>query len=238
MPDSAQYAEWIDRDGYAIVERAVSDSIVDELAGSIAELPETDAVRRKTNVYGVRNLLEACEAVARVATTPEVRGLVEPVLGADCFAVRATFFDKVPDANWKLRWHQDSVIAVRKRIDTPGFHAWADKAGVQQVRPPAEVLSHMLAIRIHLDDCGPKNGPLKVLAGSHRQAWPREELDHCKEHFDEQTCLVERGGVLAMRPLLLHASGPAEEPAHRRVVHLEFAQGELPGGLDWRTRCR
>ncbi|QDT67111.1 Phytanoyl-CoA dioxygenase (PhyH) [Planctomycetes bacterium MalM25] len=238
MPDLTDYPEQIARDGYAIVEHAVSEAAVEDLAQAIAALPQSDAVRRKTNVYGIRNLIEECEPVAELACAAAIRGLVEPVLGEDSFAVRATFFDKVPDANWKLRWHQDSVIAVRERVETPGFTAWADKAGVQQVRPPAEILQRMLAIRVHLDDCGADNGPLRVLAGSHRQAWPREELDRCKEQFEERTCLVGRGGVVAMRPLLLHASGPAIEPAHRRVVHLEFAAGELPGELDWRTRCR
>ncbi len=36
-----------------------------------------------------------------------------------------------------------------------------------------------------------------------------------------------------MRPLLLHASSPATAPAHRRVVHLEFAPAPLSGGLEW-----
>lgn len=36
-----------------------------------------------------------------------------------------------------------------------------------------------------------------------------------------------------MRPLILHASGSAQAPAHRRVIHLEFAAAALPGGLEW-----
>ncbi len=41
------------------------------------------------------------------------------------------------------------------------------------------------------------------------------------------------GGILAFHPLTLHASSPAAKPRHRRVVHLEFATGALPGGLEW-----
>ena len=48
--------------------------------------------------------------------------------------------------------------------------------------------------------------------------------------------LVARGGILAFRPLLLHASSPARQPRHRRVVHLEFAAVELAGGLEWHER--
>jgi len=47
------------------------------------------------------------------------------------------------------------------------------------------------------------------------------------------TCAA--GRVLLMRPLLMHASGHATEPAHRRIVHLECAaDAELPDGFAWR----
>lgn len=232
----SDYLQSVEHDGFAIVERVVEHNVIDGLARAIDGLPESDAVRRKQNVYGIRNLLEVCPAVADLAVSPPVRALVTPVLGDHCFAVRATFFDKVPDANWKLRWHQDSVIAVKKRIDTPGFEAWAEKAGVQQVRPPESVLRHMLAIRVHLDDCRADNGPLRVLVGSHTGRWDRDDLETAKSRHTETVCEVSKGGVLAMRPLLLHASGPSQSPHHRRVVHLEYAAADLPNVLEWRSR--
>jgi hypothetical protein len=36
-------------------------------------------------------------------------------------------------------------------------------------------------------------------------------------------CLVARGGVLAMRPLLVHASSKSQAAAPRRVLHIEYA---------------
>jgi hypothetical protein len=36
-----------------------------------------------------------------------------------------------------------------------------------------------------------------------------------------------------MRPLLLHSSVSAAEPANRRVIHIEFAAAELPDGVQW-----
>jgi hypothetical protein len=47
---------------------------------------------------------------------------------------------------------------------------------------------------------------------------------------------VPAGGVVVMRPLILHASSPAVSPSHRRVVHLEYAAEDLPGGLAWHER--
>ncbi len=221
-----QYTEQIRRDGFAIVDDVISLDEIAQLRTAISALPEGEEIRRKTNVYGVRNLLEISTETRKLAASPELRSLVTPVLGPQSFAVRATFFDKVPDANWKLRWHQDSVISVKERVDISGFTAWSMKAGVLQVRPPEEVLLEMLAIRVHLDDCRQKNGPLRILAGSHTQKWPSEELPLCKSKFQEVTCEVAQGGVLAMRPLVLHASSSSEVPNHRRVIHIEYANKE------------
>jgi len=95
----------------------------------------------------------------------------------------------------------------------------------------------MVTVRVHLDRCGPNNGPVNVIPGSHRggrlmpvqvQAWRSTKAP-------VSTC-TSAGGILLMRPLLLHASSAATDPAHRRVIHLEFAADPLPGGLEWHGR--
>ena len=92
----------------------------------------------------------------------------------------------------------------------------------------------MLTLRLHLDECGLENGPLKVLLGSHAQGVldPAAVERWCRE-CKPVPCVVPRGGALLMRPLLLHASSSAAPPAHRRVIHLEFASKDLPGGVEW-----
>jgi hypothetical protein len=50
------------------------------------------------------------------------------------------------------------------------------------------------------------------------------------------TCAASRGDAILMRPLLLHSSLPAKVPSSRRVVHLEFADEELPKGAEWKDR--
>jgi ectoine hydroxylase-related dioxygenase (phytanoyl-CoA dioxygenase family) len=57
---------------------------------------------------------------------------------------------------------------VREQRDVPGWGPWSTKDGVLHVRPPAEVMARMLAVRVHLDDCGESDGPLRVLPGSHK----------------------------------------------------------------------
>ncbi len=161
-------------------------------------------------------------------------GLVRGVLGPGAFAVRGLLFDKTPTANWGVPWHQDLTIAIKRRVEAPGFGPWTVKGGVPHVRPPVEVLERMVTIRLHLDDVDSENGPLLVVPGSHRQG--RLNVASSQEWLDKncaQACLVSRGGVLMMRPLLLHASSPSNGSAHRRVVHLEYATGPLPFGLEW-----
>ena len=105
------------------------------------------------------------------------------------------------------------------------------------MQPPESLLERMLAVRLHLDDCGADNGPLRVLPGSHRVGrLSAAGIDHWRSSQQELPCLVERGGILAFRPLLLHASSPATAAAHRRVVHIEFAIDELPEPLRWHDR--
>ncbi len=38
---------------------------------------------------------------------------------------------------------------------------------------------------------------------------------------------------MIMQPLLLHASGRTTNKRKRRVIHLEFSNSMLPGGLKW-----
>ena len=183
---------------------------------------------------GLRNLLDI-PSIAEVAASAALRALIEPVLGAGAFPVRAILFDKTPVANWKVSWHQDLTIAVKKRVEVAGYGPWSEKAGVVHVQPPVEVLERMLALRLHIDESAVANGPLRVLAGSHRGGKLRDaDIPACRDRLAEKVCLVPRGGALLMRPLLLHASSPALEPAHRRVIHIEYANCPLATGLDWR----
>ena len=222
--------------GFFIFNDVLNCEEVETLQRAMENLPVSDDVRKKTNIYGVRNLLSICSATRELAKSPKIRNLVEPVLGPSAFAARATFFDKVPDANWNLRYHQDTVISVKAKKEVPGFYSWATKGDVQQVRPPDEILMNMLAIRVHLDDCHANNGALRVLAGSHQQKYERAEIPACRQRFKEAITEIREGGVLAMRPLLLHASSASEVADHRRVIHIEYAANDLPGGLEWQQR--
>jgi ectoine hydroxylase-related dioxygenase (phytanoyl-CoA dioxygenase family) len=222
-----------DRDGFALIGGVLTATQIDHL---LVALAQADIVRagRRNAVYGGRNLLTV-PAILKVAASKAVRDLIEPLLGHDAAPVRALFFDKTPDANWPVLWHQDLSIAVAERHELEGWGPWSTKAGVPHVQPPTSILETMLAVRLHLDDCGSDNGPLRVVPGSHRLGrLTRDQIAACRSQTGEVTCEVASGAALLLRPLLLHASSPARTPNHRRVVHIEFApQNILPPPMAW-----
>lgn len=229
------FQEHIARDGFAIVNEVIGDTDVQALRDALEGAVDHAAVRSRGGVFAIRNLLDLVPQVRQLAESPRVRSMATSVLGPDCFPVRGILFDKTPSANWLVPWHQDLTIAVRCRRDAPGFGPWSKKAGVPHVQPPVKVLHRMLSIRVHLDDCGESSGPLRVFAGSHLEGrLSPNQIALWQTRSRPVICVVASGGVLAMRPLLLHASSEARSPGHRRVVHLDFATGTLPGGLDWR----
>ncbi len=213
-------------DGFAIVGRALGPAMLRRLLGSLAA-PADDRPGR-------RNLLHENAVVREIAVAPALAGLASKLGGGRMFPVRAILFDKSPAANWAVPFHQDVAIAVRERREAPGFGGWSVKAGVVHCQPPDDVLAGLLAVRLQLDDCGPENGPLEVLPGTHRAGRLDEPaIERLRAAARPYPCLVPVGGALAMRPLLLHASARARWPGHRRVLHVEYASRPLPHGLQW-----
>jgi hypothetical protein len=225
------------RDGFAVVPGVIGAGLLSDLTAAVGALMPGGAVLdRGGRVYASRDLLRSVPAVRALAASRGVRGVVEAVLGPKAFAVRGLLFDKSPGANWMVPWHQDLTVAVKARVEAPGFEAWTVKAGVPHVRPPVEVLEKMITLRVHLDVDEPGRGPLRVVPGSHRSGrLGAAETLGWLERVPPVTCLVPRGGALVMRPLLLHASSASDEeaPHHRRVIHLEFASERLPHGVAW-----
>jgi ectoine hydroxylase-related dioxygenase (phytanoyl-CoA dioxygenase family) len=180
--------------------------------------------------------MQVSPEVTELANSSAVKELIEAVLGPCAFPVRSILFDKVPDANWKVPWHQDVTIAVQQRMEAEGFGPWTMKADIIQVQPPAAILENMVSVRLHLDDCGEEKGALRVIPGSHLKGRiPKEEIVATGANPSEHVCAVGRGDALLMRPLLLHASSPSRLPGHRRVIHLDFAAVQLPSGMNWHS---
>jgi ectoine hydroxylase-related dioxygenase (phytanoyl-CoA dioxygenase family) len=221
----------IGNNGYAVMPSGISAPALDQLINDLERLGANIDLGARG---GVRDAFRLLPALQHLATGAPMWTLASAVLGRHCAAVRAIVFDKTPDANWKVSWHQDVTSAVREQRDAPGFGPWTKKAGILHVQPPAVILEQMLTLRLHLDACGPGNGPVRVLPGSHRSGrLSGEEIDAWRSRAEPCACVAERGEILAMRPLLLHASSPSMSPQHRRVIHFEYAGVDLPHGVEW-----
>ena len=221
----------IEDQGFAIRNAVLSPHQVHQLQAALDRIPQSPTQHRRG---GIRNLLDESAEIHHLAASPEIRNLVQPILGPQCFPVRGILFDKLPAANWKVPWHQDLTIAVQNQVETEGFGPWSIKADVLHVQPTPHILEGMLSVRIHLDPCAESNGALRVIPGSHKQGRiPENRIPDLRLSTPEVICEVECGGTLLMRPLLLHASSPSQVPAHRRVIHLDFAATTLPNGLRW-----
>jgi ectoine hydroxylase-related dioxygenase (phytanoyl-CoA dioxygenase family) len=214
--------------GFAILDKVVNADLIERAVNGITNFGAHAGVQA-----GVRQIHQSVPEVADVINSAEVQQIVSLLLRG-AFVVRSVFFDKTPDANWKVSWHQDLTICVERRLDVEGFSAWSLKSGVVHVQPPVEVLERMVTLRFHLDDCFEDNGPLQVISESHKHGrLSAQEISEWQRKSCAATCLVHRGGIVAMKPLLLHSSSPAREPTHRRIIHVEFAAEELPDGLRW-----
>jgi hypothetical protein len=115
----------LEEKGFAIVARCLTKQMVNHLCVHLSD-----------GQHSQRNLLDV-PMVRQLAGSKAVKQTIDRLLGQESFAVRGILFNKTPDANWKVVWHQDRTIAVRERKNVAGFGPWSIKAGVQHVQPPA-----------------------------------------------------------------------------------------------------
>ncbi len=219
-------AELADR-GFAVLPSVLGPAEVERL---LEALHQPGPARSRA---GIRHAL-ALGPVANLARDERLLEIARMVLGPAAFPFHATLFDKSGAANWLVAWHQDTALPLRQRRETPGWGPWSVKDGVTYAHAPAEALAQVLALRVHLDDSGAHNGPLRVLAGTYKSGVLGDGAIHrLAGEIPVAECLAARGGVLAMRPLLVHASSKSLSALPRRVLHIEYAATPTVGdGLE------
>ena len=212
-----------------------------EIRPAVLSTGEIESIKTEVSVdheimrrTGIRNLEKKFESIARIAAAPSVLSIAESLLGRSPQLVRALFFDKTPERNWFVNWHQDRTVTLNRRFEMAGWGPWTLKDGVHHVQPPHAVLEHMLTIRLHVDDADEEGGCLRVIPGSHALGiLTQEAIDRAVAVSTPQACVVTSGAAVIMRPLILHSSVRSRRLAHRRVVHLEYSTYELPPGISW-----
>jgi Phytanoyl-CoA dioxygenase (PhyH) len=211
--------------GYAIVPKVLSINECETLALNI--LP-SEALSG-----GTRSLIQEswCESIAlRLRDHSHLSRLVPKKYAA----VQCTYFEKSSARNWLVPPHQDLSIPVAKRTDHSALKGWSEKEGALFVQAPAELLSQLFAVRLHLDPCSTEDGPLRVMPASHRYGRLNDaRIRELRETHEEVACCVNTGDALVMCPLLLHASSKSFGKSRRRVLHFVYGPRDLPYGLEW-----
>lgn len=214
---SKSVPERVARHGFAIVPDVISEPEIISLCAAFerSELPRSRAGMR----HAMRNA-----NVAAIARDERLLQMAREVLGSAAIPFRATLFDKSPTSNWLVVWHQDTALPLQEHREVSGWGPWSIKDGVNYAHAPAAALERVLALRLHLDDSVAGNGPLRILPATHTLGVLSDESLHTlSTQISAVDCLTPLGGVLAMRPLVVHASSKSQSNAPRRVLHIEYA---------------
>ncbi|OJV54460.1 MAG: phytanoyl-CoA dioxygenase [Bacteroidetes bacterium 43-16] len=233
MKDWTNYKAALEEKGFTTLEAIYTP---EEVAAIIDVINQADhskeTFRKSADLFAIRQFLKEIPEVCHLIFNHKLQQLIREVFGQDYFVVKSIYFDKPEKSNWYVAYHQDLTISVDKKIVLESFGPWTIKQGQSAVQPPIDILENIFTLRIHLDDTDADNGALRVIEQSHRKKIYRPEmLDRTLEQ--ETICPVKKGGIMIMKPLLLHSSARSTNHKKRRVIHIECSNVTLPGSLNW-----
>ncbi|KUJ49937.1 phytanoyl-CoA dioxygenase family protein [Chryseobacterium sp. JAH] len=222
--------------GFSLIDNVFSTEEIEKISLVLQEIDTSkETFRKSEDLFAIRQFLKEIPEVRDFIFNENLKTIIKEIFGEKYFAVKSIYFDKPEKSNWYVAYHQDLTISVDKKVELENFGPWTTKQNQFAVQPPLPILENIFTIRIHLDDTDEKNGALKVVPKSHAKGIYRPEtIDWDVE--TENICNVEKGGVMIMKPLLLHGSNRTTNGKKRRVIHIEFSNKELPEELQWSER--
>jgi ectoine hydroxylase-related dioxygenase (phytanoyl-CoA dioxygenase family) len=226
----------LEENGFTVIENVYSAQEIQQISTIIDSVDTSkDIFRKSKDLFAIRQFLKEIPATFDLIFTEKLKFIIEQILGNDFFVVKSIYFDKPETSNWYVAYHQDLTISVDTKTILDGFGPWTVKQNQFAVQPPIEVLENITTIRIHLDDTDQDNGALRVIPKSHRKQIYRPQTINWLEET-ESICCVAQGGLMLMKPLILHSSGRTTNNKKRRVIHIELSNQELPMQINWAER--
>lgn len=231
-----QHKTEISDKGFTIINDIFSQEEINQIINVIESIDTSkETFRKSEDLFAIRQFLKEVPESHQFIFNDNIKKIIKDVFNNDYFAVKSIYFDKPEKSNWYVSYHQDLTISVNKKLDLEGFGPWTTKQNQFAVQPPIDYLKNIFTIRIHLDDTDENNGALKVVPNSHSKGIYRpESIDWNVE--TEEICPVNKGGIMIMKPLILHGSNRTVNNKKRRVIHIEFSNLELPKELEWSER--
>lgn len=226
----------ITENGFTTIDNIYSEREIEEILLTIDRADKTnETFRKSTDLFAIRQFLKEIPETTNLIFNENLKSIIRQLFGDNFFVVKSIYFDKPETSNWYVSYHQDLTISVDKKVDLENFGPWTKKQNQFAVQPPLDILENIYTIRIHLDDTDDNNGALRVIPKSHlKKIYRPETIDWTTETVT--TCNVCRGGIMIMKPLILHSSSRTTNNKKRRVIHIEFSNQELPTELKWAER--
>nr|WP_068892603.1 phytanoyl-CoA dioxygenase family protein [Pedobacter panaciterrae] len=236
MTDFNTYRAQIESAGFTTINNVFSNDQVESILELINRSDTSgNTFRKSADLFAIRQFLKEVPEVDKLILNDEFKELIQNLFGSDYFVVKSIYFDKPEQSNWFVSYHQDLTISVDRRAEVNDYKKWTVKQDQFSVQPPLNILKQIYTVRIHLDDTDENNGALKVITGSHlKDIYRPEDIDWANEN--EHVCNVSKGGVMVMKPLLLHSSSRTTNNNKRRVIHIELCNQELDKELNWVER--
>lgn len=236
MADINMYRTQIEHTGFVTINNVFSDGEVEKILQLINQADTSRTTFRKSaDLFAIRQFFKEEPEIGNLILNDEFKLLIYGLFGSDYFIVKSIYFDKPEQSNWFVSYHQDLTISVDKKVELDDYSKWTVKQYQFSVQPPLDILKQIYTVRIHLDDTNENNGALKVVPGSHlKGVYRSEDINWSNE--TEHICEVPKGGVMIMKPLLLHSSSRTTNNNKRRVIHIEFCNQELHEELKWVER--
>ena len=222
--------------GFTVINNIFSDEEIKKISEVIQNIDTSkETFRKSEDLFAIRQFLKEIPEVKDLIFNENLKAIIKEIFGENYFVGKSIYFDKPEKSNWYVAYHQDLTISVDKKVELKNFGPWTTKQNQFAVQPPLDILENIFTIRIHLDDTDENNGALKVVPKSHAKGIYRPEtIDWNVE--TENICNVEKGGIMIMKPLILHGSNRTTNGKKRRVIHIEFSNKELPKELNWSER--
>jgi len=218
----------LDKQGFQLADYFIDP---DSLSSINQELENFDCA---INKGGIRNAEKKLNSVKSFTQSDVLLKQASEFLDGKAEVVRVILFNKSPENNWLVSWHQDKTVAISDKFVMDGWKNWTVKDGIHHVQPPLEVLHKMVSFRIHLDDTDLENGCLNVIPRSHLSGiLNQSQISEIIDQHAVVNCEAKAGSILVMKPLILHSSSRAVSVQPRRILHIEFSSYQLPKDIMW-----
>lgn len=223
----------LEENGYSILSDLYSYNEISQILTCIKNAEQDGNSFMKTkDLFAIRQLIKNIPELSDLIFNKKLTELLTDLSESKYFLTKAIYFDKPSESNWFVAYHQDLSISVDRKVELENYSNWTFKKSQFGVQPPIEVLENTITIRIHLDKTDKNNGALKVIPKSHLNGIVRADSNDWNIE-NQFVCEVEKGGVMLMKPLTLHASNRTTNGKKRRVIHLEFNKQNLNEPLNW-----